>query len=103
MKYDKPLVEVVWNDAETTHGWETDAEVDTEQVPIITVGFLITRSDHLVVIASSIDKVTGQMSNSRIKIPLAMVVSVTELSASHKKPKKLKEVQDEFGPSNSPT
>lgn len=102
MKYGKPLVEVVWNDAETTHGWEDEGEVDTEQVPIITVGFLIAKSDHIVVIASSIDKGTGQMSNARIKIPLAMIVSVTELSVAHKRTKKQEVKEDGNGPSNSP-
>ena len=88
MKYDKPLVEIIWNDAETTHGWEMDDEVDVEQVPIVTVGFLITKGDHIVVIASSIDKATGSQSNSRIKIPVAMVSSIKELTATYKKPKK---------------
>jgi len=89
MKYDKPLVEIIWNDAETTHGWELDADVDAEQVPIVTVGFLVTKGDHVVVIASSIDQATGGQSNSRIKIPIAMVSSIKELNVTYKKIKAL--------------
>ncbi|CAB4216877.1 hypothetical protein UFOVP1590_2 [uncultured Caudovirales phage] len=85
MKYDKPLVEIIWNDAETTHGWELDADIDSEQVPIVTVGFLVTKGDHVVVIASSIDQATGGQSNSRIKIPIAMVSSIKELNVTYKK------------------
>ena len=85
MKYDKPLVEIIWMDAETTHGWELDDDVDSEQVPIVTVGFLITKADHVVVIASSIDKATGGQSNSRIKIPIAMIDTIKELNVTYKK------------------
>lgn len=87
MKYTNPLVEVVWNDAETMHGWETNEECDTDNVPIITVGFLITKGAHNIVIASSIDQANGTQNNSRIKIPIGMIVSIKELNVTHKKPK----------------
>lgn len=88
MKYHKPLVELVWFDAETTHGWETDEEVNSENVPIITVGFLIKKTEDLIVIASSIDKETGNQSNGRIKVPIGMVQSIKELGGSKKQSKK---------------
>lgn len=79
-KYKKALVEIIWNDAETTHGWETDEEVDVAEVPIVTVGFLIRRTEHLVVVASSIDQDTGNQSNGRIKIPVEMITNIKVLS-----------------------
>ena len=88
MKYDLPLVEVLWIDAETTHGWELHADVDADKVPIITVGFLIKQSEHMIVIASTIDNVTSSQSNSRIKIPLGMIQKVSRLSVGYQKSKK---------------
>jgi len=75
MAYHKDLVEIVWFDAATTHGWESDAEVDDSNDPMITVGFLIRKTDDMLIVASSIDYDTGAMSNGRIKIPLGMVQS----------------------------
>lgn len=88
IKYHLPLVECIWNDAETTNGWETNDEADTNQVPIITIGFLVTKGEHVVIIASSIDADNGTQNNARIKIPLAMIQSIRELSVSHKRQKK---------------
>jgi hypothetical protein len=85
MKYTRPLLEVMWLDAETTHGWEVHEEVDAEQVPIVTVGFFIKQSPHMLVVASTIDNVEGTQSNSRIKIPIGMIVSVKELNTTVKK------------------
>ena len=81
-KYLKALVEIIWLDAETNHGWETDDDVDVEEVPIVTIGFLIKQTEHLIVIASSIDKETGKQSNGRIKIPVAMVQSIKTITPS---------------------
>lgn len=91
IKYHLPLVECIWNDAETTNGWETNDEADTNQVPIITIGFLVTKGEHVVIIASSIDADNGTQNNARIKIPLAMIQSIRELSVSHKKVRKTQE------------
>jgi hypothetical protein len=87
VKYTQPIVEVVWNDAETMHGWETNDECDTENVPIITVGFLIAKGSSTIIVASSIDQTNGTQNNSRIKIPIGMIVSIKELNVSHKKSK----------------
>lgn len=104
MKYNKPLVEIVWLDAETNHGWELDSDVDVENVPIITVGFLIRTSPDIIVIASSIDKNAGDQSNSRIKIPSGMVQSIRELNVSYKKPRKeSNDVSGELQSDNSST
>jgi len=93
-KYGKPLVEIEWYDAETTHGWETDEEVDSENVPIYTVGFLIKRTEDLVVIASSIDKTNGTQSNGRIKIPVPMIKTIRELTGTSKKTRRLREEEE---------
>ena len=87
-KYLKTLCEIVWLDAESSHGWEQDEEVDAEQVPIITIGFLIKRNEHTVVIATSIDQETGQCSNSRIKIPVGMIQSIKLLGGPRKSKEK---------------
>ena len=101
-KYGKPLVEVEWFDAETTHGWETDEEVNSENVPIFTVGFLIKRTEDLVVIASSIDKLAGTQSNGRIKIPVAMIQTIRELTGTTKKARKVVECEVEFSSEDTP-
>lgn len=88
MAYQKDLVEVVWLDAATTHGWESDAEVDSEDDPMITVGFLIRKTEDMLIIASSIDQETQAMSNGRIKIPLGMVQSYKVLRKSKGSAKK---------------
>lgn len=76
MKYDYPLIELTWVDAETQHGWENDEEVDHELPYVTTVGFLIkhtvdSRGHGVYVVASSVG---GGNSNSRIKVPKNMVV-----------------------------
>ena len=100
-KFGLPLVIVEWHDAATGHGWESVEEVDTKEELMITVGFVVGRGEHTVVIASSIDKEQHGQSNSRIKIPLGMIKSIKELNVSYKKTKK--EEQNESGPSNSTT
>jgi hypothetical protein len=92
MKYPKQLVEIVWLDAETTHGWESDDETDLEQVPVTTIGFLIASNEHCVVIASS---VSTTVNNARIKIPKAMIQNVTELLVAKKKTKPPKPTEPE--------
>lgn len=98
MAYDKDLVEVVWNDAATTHGWESDSEIDTENDPMITVGFLIRKTPEMLIVASSIDKDTGTMSNGRIKIPIGMVQSYKVIKKTRKpKGKDLGSIIPEMG------
>ena len=87
MKYTNPLVEVVWHDAATTFGWEHEDEADTSQELMTTIGFLIAKGEHTVIVASSVDNETGKMNNSRIKIPVGMIVTIKELNVTYKKPK----------------
>ena len=75
-KYDYPLVELQWTDAETDHGWEQDTATDHELPVVTTVGFLIkqtvdSQGHGVYVLASTIG---GGSCNSRIKIPQGMVV-----------------------------
>jgi argonaute-like protein implicated in RNA metabolism and viral defense len=93
IKYHSPLVEVVWHDAATTFGWEHEDEADTREELMITVGFLIAKGEHTVIIASSIDQDTGKMNNSRMKIPIGMIKTIKELTVSYKKQKVKEEVQ----------
>lgn len=73
-KYKYPLVEVVWLDAETEHGWE---EIEEESnLPIATtIGFLIkdqvdkNGNDMLLIASTYADTQT----NGRFKIPKSMI------------------------------
>lgn len=88
IKYPSPLVEIVWHDAATTFGWEHEDEADTTEELMITIGFVIAKGEHTIIVASSIDNETGKMNNSRIKIPVGMIKTIKELNVSYKKAKK---------------
>lgn len=88
IKYPTPLVEVVWHDAATTFGWEHEDEADTTEELMTTIGFVIAKGEHTIIVASSIDNETGKMNNSRIKIPVGMIKTIKELNVSYKKAKK---------------
>lgn len=87
LKYPLPLCEVVWHDAATTFGWEDNEEADTGEELVTTIGFIVAKGEHTVIIASTIDKDSGNQNNSRIKIPIGMVQSIKELNVSYKKKK----------------
>ena len=70
MKYEYPLVEAIWLDAETTFGWEETHETDLSPALAITVGFVVGKNEHYISIASTY---SGNSCNSRIKIPLGML------------------------------
>jgi len=96
-KYPIPLAEIVWHDAATTYGWELHDDVDTEEELMITIGFIIAKGKSTIVVASSIDKEHHAQSNSRIKIPIAMIQSIKELNVNYKKEKKeVEEVNSEI-------
>lgn len=97
-KYPLPLCEVVWHDAVTTYGWEENDEADTNEELVTTIGFVVARGEHTVIVSSTIDKEHGTQNNSRIKIPTGMIKTIKELSVSYKK---VKEKKDESRSSNS--
>ena len=68
-KYKHPLVEIIWVDAETTHGWEESNEADITLPLATTVGFLIRETDDGYLVASTYSDTS---SNARIKIPKGM-------------------------------
>lgn len=88
LKFPLPLVEIVWHDACSDSGWETHDEANVTEELMVTIGFLVARSENVVVIASSLDKETYAMSNSRMKIPVGMIKTIKKLSVSYKKEKK---------------
>lgn len=95
IKYSNPLVEILWHDALTTFGWEHEDEIDTSEELMTTIGFVVAKGDHTIIVASSVDNETGKLSNSRIKIPVGMIKSIKELTVSYKKTKEKKvEVQE---------
>lgn len=82
-KYELPLIEIQWVDAETTYGWENIDESDHELPIVTTVGFLIKHTvdqngNGVYVVASTYGD-GGAATNSRIKIPKGMVVKETYL------------------------
>jgi len=100
IKYPIPLAEIVWHDAATTYGWELHDDVDTEEELMITIGFIIAKGKSTIVVASSIDKEHHAQSNSRIKIPIAMIQSIKELNVNYKKEKKEVEEDNSEIPTN---
>lgn len=90
IKYPTPLVEIIWHDAATTFGWEHEDEADTTEELMTTIGFVVAKGEHTIIVASSIDNATGKMNNSRIKIPVGMIKTIRELSVVYKKAKEKK-------------
>jgi len=80
--YPFPLVEVIWEDAESSIGWEGPEETDHGTPLVLTVGFLIHQSDKVIHIASTVDK--EKSSNARLKIPAGMVREMKVLKAASK-------------------
>jgi hypothetical protein len=76
-KYPFPLVEVVWTDAQTSHGWESEEETEIDIPIVTTVGFLIKETESGVRIASTIG--ADKSHNSRMDIPAKMIVTKKEL------------------------
>lgn len=71
-----PLVECVWDDAETNGGW--DKVPEPKQSLVLTVGFLIKETEnHLVICHSITDSEYG--TNGRIQIPRGMIVHRKQL------------------------
>lgn len=75
-KYKHPLVELLWVDAETTHGWEEHMEADVLLPTAITVGFLIRETDDAYLVASTY---SDSATNARIKVPKGMVKQMSLL------------------------
>jgi len=73
-KYKYPLVEVVWIDAETEHGWEEIGE-DSSLPVATTIGFLIKdmpdKNGHEMLLLAS--TYADSQTNGRFKIPKSMV------------------------------
>lgn len=84
-----PLVEVKWEDAATSHGWESPEEIrkDSDDEIAITVGFLVRESQSFIWIASTVDSEGNN--NARIKIPRAMIRAQREISIHAKRTKKV--------------
>ena len=66
-----PLVEISWDDAATSHGWEAAEDLETEAEIATTIGFLVKETSDHVVIASTID--ANGNNNGRIQIPKRMI------------------------------
>jgi hypothetical protein len=87
VKHEYPfnLVEVLWEDAESSVGWEGAEETNHDPAMVLTVGFLIHQTDNILHIASTTDK--ERNTNARLKIPAGMVRSMKVLKAATKRKK----------------
>lgn len=72
-KFPYPLVLVEWKDAQTSHGWEEETELESTLPNIITVGFLLLETSDAFLICSTVGM--DKTSNSRLLIPKGMVTS----------------------------
>ncbi len=70
-----PFVEVVWDDAESSNGWEYELKV--KPALVLTAGFLVSETEDHIVIASTVspDKDGTVHHNCRLQIPTKMVLS----------------------------
>lgn len=77
-KYKYDLVEITWEDAASSHGWEELEETDIDEQLALTVGFLIKENGSRVVIAGTCGTTD---SNNRIQIPRGMIRNMKVLIA----------------------
>lgn len=77
VEYPYPLVEVLWRDAESSHGWEDEDESDHTIPEVWTIGFLIHESEDGITVAATSGK--DRSTNNRLKIPRQMVVTMRKL------------------------
>lgn len=73
------VVRVRWVDAETSMGWESISDISATVPTVTSVGFLVADSDTCIIIASTIGAEFTDC-NSRIAIPLGMIVDLEELN-----------------------
>lgn len=84
LKIKFPLVRILWIDAETDNSWQTQEEVNKEEVgdPVVTVGFLIRKPNKrfpMYMVASTVTQGDEPHFNAIIKIPKTWVVSIEPL------------------------
>lgn len=72
-KFPYPLILVEWRDAQTSHGWEEENEVDTILPTVITIGFLIRETEEAFLISSTVGM--DKTNNARLLIPKGMVTN----------------------------
>lgn len=70
-----PLVSILWDDAESSDGWE---EPPTELEPALatSVGFLIRQTEKYILLAMSYD---NGHTNGRFQIPKALIKEMKEI------------------------
>jgi hypothetical protein len=81
--YPYDLVEVQWLDASTDSGWLSEDEQEPTVPLVVTVGFLVKQNEALLSIASTVGDARDH--NSRIQIPIGMVVEMRVIKKQHRK------------------
>lgn len=79
-RHDFPIYQVDWHDAQTHHGWTAVADIDPAPPLVTTIGFLVKRGRHAIVISSTVGQ--GE-ANSHITIPLGMIQGMCEVKLRH--------------------
>ena len=74
-----PIVEVIWDDADTTASWET--VIDEKEELVHTIGFLVKETKNSYYIAHSVymSEDNDLTFNGRVRIPKGMAKSFTIL------------------------
>ena len=75
-----PLVEIRWDDAETSGGWEQSTDLHPTHAEAITVGFLVAETENHIVIANTVGE--DGSTNGRIQIPVKMILKRKTMRAA---------------------
>jgi hypothetical protein len=80
-KWPYDLVEIIWDDATTDHGWEGVSEIELGGELVTTIGFLIKQNRQYVMVGASIycDDSGEHSFNARVQIPKGMIKKQTIL------------------------
>ena len=84
-KFKYPLVEVIWNDAESDSSW---SEVPTEKLKptlALTIGFLVAEDEEHVLIADAYFLTSSKTIGNTTKIPRGMIKEMNRLNVSRKR------------------
>jgi hypothetical protein len=76
------LVEILWDDAGTSSGWENETAIKPEEELVTTIGFLVKKTKKCFIVAASsyYNEVDEEYCfNARIQIPKGMVKKVKVL------------------------
>jgi hypothetical protein len=88
-KWPFDLLEVIWEDAETDHGWKAESQIEFGKELVTTIGFLIKKLKGDLIVGGSIyvDEEGEYNFNTRMQIPKGMIRSLKILVPKNGKSK----------------